>query len=46
MAKSMPAIFFGHGNPMNALIHNVWTDGRDWLFVSHDCPSPFFSMHV
>ena len=23
----MPAIFFGHGNPMNALAQNAWTDG-------------------
>lgn len=22
----MPALFFGHGNPMNALQHNAWTD--------------------
>jgi 4,5-DOPA dioxygenase extradiol len=22
----MPAIFFGHGNPMNALLHNVYTN--------------------
>ena len=27
MAKRMPAVFFGHGNPMNALAHNSWTDG-------------------
>ena len=23
----MPAIFFGHGNPMNALAKNVFTQG-------------------
>jgi len=27
MAKPMPVIFFGHGNPMNALEHNTYTKG-------------------
>ena len=27
MAKLMPAIFFGHGNPLNALASNDWTTG-------------------
>jgi len=27
MATRMPAIFFGHGNPMNALATNAWTQG-------------------
>src|SRR4029078_7145421 len=26
MGTTMPAIFFGHGNPMNALQQNDWTD--------------------
>lgn len=26
MADPMPAIFFGHGNPMNAVLHNAYTD--------------------
>ena len=25
MAKRMPAVFFGHGNPMNAVESNAWT---------------------
>lgn len=27
MSDRMPAIFFGHGNPMNALTSNEWTEG-------------------
>lgn len=27
MAESMPAVFFGHGNPLNALQRNSWTEG-------------------
>jgi aromatic ring-opening dioxygenase catalytic subunit (LigB family) len=30
----MPAIFFGHGNPMNALTRNAWTEG--WATVQGD----------
>ena len=26
MADILPAIFFGHGNPMNAVAHNVYTE--------------------
>ena len=25
MAKILPAIFFGHGNPMNAVLDNAYT---------------------
>ena len=38
MAKPMPAIFFGHGNPMNALAHNAWTDG--WNAIGKSIPRP------
>lgn len=38
MAKPMPAIFFGHGNPMNALTRNVWTDG--WAAIGAEIPRP------
>ena len=36
MANPMPAIFFGHGNPMNALAHNAWTEG--WTTIGKDIP--------
>jgi 4,5-DOPA dioxygenase extradiol len=38
MAKPMPAIFFGHGNPMNALEHNAWTEG--WAALGAKMPRP------
>ncbi|HEY8561782.1 MAG TPA: 4,5-DOPA dioxygenase extradiol [Pyrinomonadaceae bacterium] len=34
----MPAIFFGHGNPMNALYQNAWTEG--WARVGREIPRP------
>jgi 4,5-DOPA dioxygenase extradiol len=34
----MPAIFFGHGNPMNALAKNAWTDG--WAEIGRSVPKP------
>lgn len=38
MAKPMPAIFFGHGNPMNAVAHNAWTEG--WYALGRAIPRP------
>lgn len=38
MADLMPAIFFGHGNPMNALSKNAYTDG--WAGVGNSIPRP------
>ena len=38
MPKSMPAIFFGHGNPMNAIQPNDWTAG--WAALGRDIPRP------
>lgn len=38
MAKPMPAIFFGHGNPMNALEHNAWTER--WTSIGARMPQP------
>ncbi len=37
-AKPMPTVFFGHGNPMNALDHNAWTDG--WAAIGAEIPRP------
>ena len=34
----MPAIFFGHGNPMNALSQNAWTEG--WSAIGRSIPKP------
>lgn len=38
MGKPMPAVFFGHGNPMNALQSNEWTKG--WTAVGNSMPKP------
>jgi 4,5-DOPA dioxygenase extradiol len=38
MAKPMPAIFFGHGNPMNALLDNDYT--RGWSAIGTGLPRP------
>ena len=34
----VPAIFFGHGNPMNALQSNAWTTG--WAEIGNSIPRP------
>ena len=34
----MPAIFFGHGNPMNALADNEWT--RSWANIGNNIQRP------
>jgi 4,5-DOPA dioxygenase extradiol len=38
MAQRMPAIFFGHGNPMNALLSNSYTEG--WRRLGLETPRP------
>lgn len=38
MAKPMPAVFFGHGNPMNALLDNDYT--RGWASIGAGVPRP------
>jgi len=38
MVNPMPAIFFGHGNPLNALQSNAWTKG--WAAIGNSIPKP------
>jgi 4,5-DOPA dioxygenase extradiol len=38
MTKRLPAIFFGHGNPMNALLGNSYTEG--WAAIGKGIPKP------
>jgi 4,5-DOPA dioxygenase extradiol len=38
MSQVMPTIFFGHGNPMNALYRNAWTEG--WASIGRALPRP------
>jgi 4,5-DOPA dioxygenase extradiol len=37
-SRAMPAIFFGHGNPMNALYRNAYTEG--WSALGRTLPKP------
>jgi 4,5-DOPA dioxygenase extradiol len=38
MKNRMPAIFFGHGNPMNALLQNSYTEA--WTTIGKQLPRP------
>jgi 4,5-DOPA dioxygenase extradiol len=38
MTTPMPAIFFGHGNPLNALARNVYTEA--WSAIGKSIPRP------
>lgn len=38
MTERLPAIFLGHGNPMNALEDNAWT--RGWAAIGQSLPRP------
>lgn len=38
MTKRMPAIFFGHGNPLNALLRNQYTEA--WSNIGNSLPGP------
>jgi 4,5-DOPA dioxygenase extradiol len=38
VTNPMPVIFVGHGNPMNALTRNAWSDG--WAAIGQAVPLP------
>jgi 4,5-DOPA dioxygenase extradiol len=38
MTDAMPAVFFGHGNPMNAVSSNGYTEG--WAAIGNSIPRP------
>lgn len=38
MARTLPAVFVGHGNPMNALADNAYT--RAWRLIGEQTPAP------
>jgi 4,5-DOPA dioxygenase extradiol len=38
MTKPMPVIFFGHGNPMNAIEDNYYS--RTWAAIGREIPKP------
>lgn len=38
MSTKMPAIYFGHGNPMNAVLENNYT--RSWANIGNTVPRP------
>ena len=38
MTQRMPALFLGHGNPMNALLTNAWT--KAWAALGASLPRP------
>jgi len=38
MPELMPAVFFGHGNPMNAITANAYTEG--WRRIGAQTPKP------
>jgi 4,5-DOPA dioxygenase extradiol len=38
MSSKLPAIFFGHGNPMNAVLQNEYTEA--WRRIGDEAPRP------
>ena len=44
MNETMPAIFFGHGNPMNAIMKNVYSDGWNAIGKALQRPKAILSV--
>ena len=44
MPATLPAIFFGHGNPMNALLSNSYTEG--WRRIGSETSKPMAILSV
>lgn len=44
MNDQMPALFFGHSNPMNALLENNYT--KQWAAVGNSIPRPKWVLSV
>ncbi len=44
MTAPMPAVFFGHGNPMNALLDNAYS--RGWAAIGKEIPRPVAVLSV
>src|SRR6478672_4034938 len=44
MPQIMPAIFFGHGNPMNAVMNNNYTEG--WRRMGKQTPKPKATLSI
>jgi len=40
----MPAVFFGHGNPLNALMKNAYTEG--WANRAVNAATSRYSLHL
>jgi 4,5-DOPA dioxygenase extradiol len=36
--RKMPALFIGHGSPMNAIENNLYTE--NWAKITHEFPKP------
>lgn len=44
MSQRMPLIFFGHGNPMNALSRNSYTEGWSKIGMQVSRPKAILSI--
>lgn len=44
MSETLPAMFFGHGNPMNAVLENRYTEG--WRLIGKQTSTPKASLSI